>query len=96
MPQFIIQAKDHTDDNAIDRRLSVRAAHLQRMKEEKSKDIFIIGGALLDNNNKMIGSVIILSLSDEESVQRWIEQDVYFKNNVWNEITVAPFRVADV
>lgn len=96
MPQFIIQAKDYTDEDALKRRLAARSAHLERMKEEKRKGVFIIGGALLNNDSTMIGSVIILSLPDEASVQQWIRQDVYITQKVWNEVTVTPFRVADV
>ena len=96
MPQFIIQAKDHADKEALQRRMTSRPAHIDRMKEEKNKDVFIIGGALLNENATMIGSVIILSLPDEASVWRWIEEDLYVTGKVWNEITVSPFRVAEV
>ncbi len=96
MPQFIIQAKDYTDEESLKRRLAARSAHLERMKEERNKGVFVLGGALLDNNDRMIGSVIILSLPNEESVWQWIRQDVYVTGTVWNEITVNPFRVADV
>lgn len=94
--QFLIQAIDHTDENALQRRLSVREQHLNRMKEEKEKNVFITGGALLDNDKRMIGSVIILNLPDEESVRNWVAADPYVKNQVWNEISIAPFRVADI
>ncbi len=96
MPQFVIHAKDHTDAEALNRRLSVRSTHLQRMREEKRKGIFIIGGALLNEKGNMAGSVIILSLPDEQSVWNWIEDDVYKTHRVWNEISVLPFRVAEV
>ena len=96
MPQFIIQAKDHIDDEAVQRRISVREIHLKRMREEKASGVFIIGGALLNNDNKMIGSVIILSLPDEQSLWHWIEQDVYMTGKVWDEVQVTPFRVAEV
>ena len=96
MPQFIIQAKDHTDKDALNRRLAARTAHLERMKEERSKGVFIIGGALLNKEEQMIGSVIILSLPDEESVRQWINQDIYVTGNVWNEVEISSFRVADL
>ena len=94
--QFIIQAKDYTDENALQRRLSVREQHLSRMKEEKEKNIFIVGGALLDDKNKMTGSVLILNLPDEKTVRNWIAHDPYIIHHVWNEISITPFRLADV
>lgn len=96
MSQFIIQAKDYKDEDALNRRLAARPFHLERMKEEKAKSIFVIGGALLSEDGKMIGSVIILSLPDANSVMEWIQKDPYLLQKVWNEITVTPFKVADV
>ena len=96
MPQFIIHAKDFGDAEAPARRAYARPFHLQRMKEEKKKGIFILGGALLNEQSRMIGSVIIVALPDIQSVESWIQQDSYVVNQVWNEITITPFRVADV
>lgn len=96
MPQFMIQAKDYADSEALQRRLSVRETHLARMREEKAKEVFIIGGALLNEDGNMIGSMILLSLPDEAAVWEWIEIDVYRTGKVWNEIAVSPFRIASV
>jgi hypothetical protein len=48
MPQFLILAKDEKDEDALQRRLSVRQNHLDRMKVEFENAIFITGGATLD------------------------------------------------
>lgn len=96
MPQFMIQAKDHTDAEALQRRMSVRETHLARMHQEKEKGIFLIGGAFLNEEGNMMGSMILLSLPDEESVWQWIDEDIYKTGKVWNEITVSPFRIASV
>ncbi len=96
MPQFIIHAKDFVDAEAPARRAHARPFHLERMKEEKQKGIFILGGALLNEQNGMIGSVIIVALPDEESVKSWIQKDAYITNGVWDEISITPFRIADV
>ena len=96
MPQFMIQARDFTDSEALQRRLSVRNAHLLRMQAEKNKGVFIMGGAMLNEEGNMVGSMILLSLPDEESVWQWIEKDVYKTGRVWDDISVSPFRVAQV
>lgn len=96
MPQFMIQARDFTDSEALQRRLAVRETHLARMRQEKEKGVFIIGGALLSAEGSMIGSMILLSLPDEDTVWKWIERDVYKTGRVWDEITVSPFRIAEV
>lgn len=96
MPQFLMEAKDHSDSEALQRRLAVRNLHITRMKIEKEKGIFIVGGAMLNDNNEMCGSVIILSMPDKSAVEHWVQKDPYIQNRVWNEITITPFRVADV
>jgi uncharacterized protein YciI len=48
MSQFLILADDYKDPDALSRRLSVREAHLQRMREERAKGNFIIGGAKIE------------------------------------------------
>lgn len=92
----MIQAKDFTDTEALERRLSVRDTHLVRMQEEKKRGVFIIGGALLNADGNMVGSMILLALPTEEAVWQWIEKDVYKTGRVWDEIIVSSFRVAAV
>ena len=96
MPQFIIIAKDYTDDKALNRRLAARPAHLERMKTEKQEGVFIIGGAKLNAQNNMYASVLIVDLPNENAVQKWIDSDPYFTGRVWNEVEITPFKIADV
>ncbi|AFD05837.1 YciI family protein [Solitalea canadensis] len=96
MPQFLILANDYTDDGALDRRLSFRGAHLERVRKEKPKGTFIMGGAKLTEDNKMFGSMMIVDLPSVEAVHEWLSQDPYVKDKVWESYEVIPFRVADV
>jgi uncharacterized protein YciI len=96
MPQFLILADDYKDPDALSRRLSVREAHLQRMREEKVKGSFVIGGAKLNEQGNMHGSMIIVQLENEEAAQQWVNEDPYIKGKVWEKIEILPFRVANV
>ncbi len=96
MPQFLIMAEDCTDTGAPDRRLAARPVHLQRMQEEKAKGIFIIGGAKLDEEGNMYGSMLMVNLPDINAVNSWIACDPYVTGRVWNTIAVTPFRIAEV
>ena len=96
MPQFIILADDYKDENALSRRMAVREDHLARMKEEKDKGNFVIGGARLDDDGKMRGSMLIVNLENEFAVQQWLKVDPYVVGKVWDNIEVRPFKVADV
>ncbi len=96
MPQFLILANDEQDPDALQRRMIVRENHLQRMREERAKGIFVIGGAKLDDDGKMRGSMLVVNLNNEEEAWKWVNVDPYVVGKVWGEITITSFRVADV
>lgn len=96
MPQFLIIAEDYKDADALSRRLSVRESHLKRMRIEKDEGRFVIGGAKLNEQGNMHGSMLVVQLENEETVQQWIQADPYVTGKVWEQITIFPFRVADV
>lgn len=96
MPQFLILADDYKDADALNRRLTIRETHLQRMREEKKAGRFIIGGAKLNEQGNMHGSMLVVNLENENAVWGWIHVDPYFTAKVWEEIKVSLFRIADV
>jgi len=96
MPQFIIIAQDFKDSEALNRRLAARPAHMQRMKSEKAKSIFIVGGAKLNEAGNMFGSMLIVDLPNKEAVETWVAADPYITNEVWEQVEITPFRIADV
>jgi uncharacterized protein YciI len=96
MPQYLILANDFTDDDAINRRLAVRQAHLDRMGVTKADGGFVIGGAKLDETGKMIGSMIVINAETEEAAREWAQNDPYITGNVWETVDIQPFRVANV
>jgi len=96
MPQFLILADDFTDDEALSRRMAVREQHLARMAVEKAKGNFEVGGAKLNSEGKMFGSMLVISAENEAAAREWINEDPYVKGRVWDKINVIPFRVANV
>ena len=96
MPQFLILAEDYKDDDALNRRLSVREADLKRVRAEKAEGRFIIGGAKLNEHENMYGSMLIVQLENAEAVDEWLKNDPYVTGKVWQHIQVVPFRIADV
>jgi uncharacterized protein YciI len=95
MPQFLILADDYKDAEALNRRLSVREHHLKRMQSEKAEGRFVIGGAKL-NEGKMVGSMLVVNLDDEEAVKKWINIDPYITGKVWENVQILPFRIAEI
>ena len=96
MPQFLIIAEDYKDADALNRRLSVRESHLKRMRIEKAEGRFVIGGAKLNEEENMHGSMLVVQLENEEAVKRWVQADPYITGKVWEHINIFPFRMADV
>lgn len=96
MPQFLILADDFTDDDALSRRMAVRQQHLDRMAIEKEKGNFEVGGAKLNDQGKMFGSMLVINAENEAAAKEWINEDPYVKGKVWDKIIIIPFRVANV
>lgn len=96
MPQFMILATDYKDEQALERRMNAREAHLQRMKTEKEKGIFITGGAKLNEHGIMYGSMLIVEMSNKGAVQQWLETDPYITGKVWETVEILPFKIANV
>ena len=94
--QYVVHAYDHTSADAPDRRMAVRPAHLDFVRELKAKGQFVLGGALLGPAGNMIGSMLLLDLETEEQLADYLNTDPYIVQGVWDRIDVKPFRKADV
>lgn len=96
MNQYLITAFDSPKENALDHRMNIRPYHLEGVKKMKEKGNFIIGGAILNDDGKMIGSTMILQFEDPQELQNWIDSEPYIQQKVWEKFEVKPFRVANV
>ncbi|GAA4319298.1 hypothetical protein GCM10023149_17930 [Mucilaginibacter gynuensis] len=96
MNQYLITAYDYTDTEALNRRMNVRPHHLDGAKALKQSSNFITGGAILNDDGKMIGSVMIMQFESDEALEAWKQSEPYITQKVWETIDIKPFRVADV
>ena len=92
--QFMITAYDGIDENAFERRMSVREAHLKGAKVLKEEGKLIAGGAILDETERMIGLTVYCEFDSREALDQWLINDPYVTGNVWQDITVTPIRLA--
>lgn len=90
--EFLVIAMDGTDEGAHERRMAARADHLEGITRLKEAGRFVAGGAILDDDGKMIGSAVILDCPDRESAEAAVADDPYSKGDVWRDITIRPFR----
>lgn len=96
MNQYLVTAYDHTDDGALERRMGVRPYHLDGVKELKASGNYVAGGSILNDEGKMIGSVMMMQFETEEELEAWQQQEPYITQNIWETIDVKPFKVANV
>ncbi len=94
--QYIVHAYDHTGPDALDRRMAARPAHLAYVAQLKEKGQFLLGGALLDPDGRMMGSMLILDMETEDQLTSYLDSDPYIVQGVWDKIDVKPFRQASV
>ncbi len=92
--QFVVIARDGTDDQALERRLKAREAHLANVGKLQGPEKMLMGGAMLDDSGKMIGSVMVFDFPDRARLEAWLKNDPYSTGGVWKSIEVKSFRVA--
>lgn len=91
--QFIVLGYDGTDESALERRLAVREAHIALGNEMRDAGKMLYAVALLDDAEKMVGSMIVLEMDSREEVDAWLEKEPYVTGNVWEKIEVRGCKV---
>jgi uncharacterized protein YciI len=94
MMQYIVYAKDHTDADALSRRMAARAAHLEGVKTLKARGSFVLGAALLNEQGTMIGSTMILQFEAQSDFDAWYAAEPYILGNVWGDVEIHPIKIA--
>jgi len=92
--QYLLIARDGKDAGAEERRLNVRPRHLDKIRELKKSGEFLFGGAILDENGKMRGSMILYEVSDRARLDEILKDEPYISGGVWKDIEIVPFRLA--
>ncbi|ORM69958.1 YciI family protein [Pantoea rwandensis] len=93
---YVIYAEDTAD--SLDKRNSVRPAHLARLQLLQDEGRLIAAGPLpaVDSNDPgpagFSGSVIIAEFSSLETAQSWANDDPYIAAGVYEKVAVKPFK----
>ncbi|PPK60318.1 YciI family protein [Malaciobacter marinus] len=90
--QYLIIAYDN--DNALDKRLEVRDAHVQGAKKLMAEGKIIEAGALIEED-QMVGSTLFVNFENDDELNEWLESEPYVTNNVWNmdEFQIVPVKL---
>lgn len=91
--QFLVIAKDGNDDEAKDRRIASRADHLKYSDFAVQTGEQIVAAALLDKDENMRGSAMIVEFENVEKLQEWLKHEPYMTGNVWKDIDVIPCKI---
>jgi uncharacterized protein len=93
--QFLVLGYDGTDEKALERRMAVRENHLKNAQEMFDSGKLLHAAAILDDNEKMIGSMFVCDYpSREELNEQWLKHEPYVVGDVWKTIHIHRARVA--
>ncbi len=87
--QFIVKAYD--GEGMLDRRMEVRPRHLEGMASLGTH--VVCAGGLLDEEGKMKGSVLVLDFETRDELDRYIANEPYVLEHVWEKIEVERLNV---
>ena len=91
--QFLVTAYDGIDEGAIERRLASRDEHLALTEAMLKKGTHLYAAAIMDDTDKMIGSVLIVEFPSRVELDEWLKVEPYVLGNVWDKIEVKPCKV---
>jgi len=89
--QFIVIAHDYKD--GLERRLKVREKHVSQGEAMKAAGNYLFGVAILDENEKMAGSIMVMQYPTRKELDEWLKIEPYVINNVWEKIEIIPCQV---
>ena len=93
---YAIYCEDRKD--TLERRRSVRPAHLQRLETLKEEGRLLLAGPLLneDDENPIVGgvkgSLIVAQFDHLAAAKEWAAADPYVTADVYARVTVYPFK----
>ena len=101
--EYLVQIPDFP--GALQKRLRVRATHLENLKPYIEEGTVVFGGATLlepfyegqgKKTPEMTGSVMLIKAGSENKLKEWLRNDPYTKGDVWDveNAKITPFRCA--
>jgi uncharacterized protein YciI len=85
-------------ENSLDKRLSVRPAHVERLVTLQNEGRLIIAGPhpAIDSEDPgpagFSGSLIVADFASQTEAQNWADTDPYVAAGVYAQVTVKPFK----
>ena len=89
MKQYVIKAYD--GEGKLDKRMEVRPRHFEGL--EKMKEHILCAGGMLDDDGKMIGSLLVMEFENREQLDEYLAHEPYVVEHVWERIEVERMNV---
>jgi len=85
-------------ENSLEKRLSVRPAHIDRLQALKAEGRLLIAGPhpAIDSEDPgsagFTGSLVVAEFDSLADAQAWADADPYIEAGVYQQVTVKPFK----
>lgn len=90
---FIVNGYDHTDENALARRMEAREEHMKGVKAFHASKNFLFAAAMLNEQGNMCGSTLMVDFEDRVALDKWLEEEAYVIGNVWERVEVVECKI---
>lgn len=85
-------------ENSLEKRMSARPAHIERLEQLKQEGRLIIAGPnpAIDCETPgeagFTGSIVIAEFLNIDDAKKWADTDPYIHAGVYSQVTVKPFK----
>lgn len=93
--QFLVIGRDGKDEKAHDRRQAARQAHIDLGEKLRQSGNMWYGAALWNDDNQMIGSMLLMDFSSREELDDWLKEEPYVTGKVWQKIEIHKCNVRE-
>ncbi len=89
MRQFILVCHDKPEGFKL--RAVTRDEHLDYIKS--TGDMVLLAGPMLDDQERSIGSVLIIEAEDLSAAQKFADNDPYAKAGLFSKTEISPYKI---
>lgn len=89
----VIIAWDGTDEAALERRMAARNRHLTRVRPMAETGTLVVGGAILDAADRMVGSIAVTRHISHAAAREMLAGDPYVTGDVWRDVSLYATRL---
>jgi len=80
----------HDKPNSVALRMSARPKHLVYL--ERVQRCIASGGAILNDNNEQVGSILMIDVADPAAAEEFAATDPFVAAGLFASTVIAPFR----